>query len=213
MRRIGVLMSFAESDAEAQAYVAAFRDGLQKLGWTEGRNIRIDYRFGAANVEAMQQLAKEIVALQPDLILSQSTVTTASLLQLTRAIPIIFASVSDAVGAGFVASLARPGGNVTGFTSVEYGISGKSLELLKQIAPGVTLFSDRCVRAYCNIFGTNPAGGEAAARRTPLPLMSQKPRTRGVFCYFLPIMRFHPGASSIVYLRVFMSESLHCGRV
>src|SRR5439155_1390613 len=119
MRRIGVLISLAESDSEGQAFVAAFRGGLLKLGWTEARNIRLDYRWGAANVESMQQSAKELVALQPDLIISQSTVATASLLQLTRTIPIIFASVSDPVGAGFVASLARPGGNVTGFITME----------------------------------------------------------------------------------------------
>src|SRR5437660_1872075 len=95
MRRVGVLMSVAENDPGGQAFAAAFRDGLQKLGWTEGRNIRFDYRWGAANVESMRQFAKELVALQPDLILSQSTVTTALVLRETRTIPIIFTSVSD----------------------------------------------------------------------------------------------------------------------
>ena len=118
MRRIGVLMGFAESDPEAQAYVAAFREGLQKLGWTEGRNIRIDTRWAApADAESMQRFAKELVALQPDLILSHNTPTTAALLQQTRTIPIIFAIVADPVGSGFVASFPRPGGNVTGFTT------------------------------------------------------------------------------------------------
>ena len=138
MRRIGVLMGYAESDPEGQAYVAAFREGLQKLGWTEGRNIRIDTRWATPDdAESMQRFAKELVALQPDLILSHSTPTTAALLQQTRTIPIIFAIVSDPVGSGFVASFPRPGGNVTGFTNIEPTMAGKWLELLKEIAPRV----------------------------------------------------------------------------
>ena len=115
MPRIGVLMAYAEGDPEGQAWVAAFREGLQKFGWAEGRNIRIDTRWATPDVEAMQRFAKELVALQPDLILSQSTPTTAALLQQTRTIPIIFANISDPVGSGFVANFPRPGGNVTGF--------------------------------------------------------------------------------------------------
>jgi putative tryptophan/tyrosine transport system substrate-binding protein len=137
MRRIGVLMVYAENDSEAQAWVAAFREGLQKLGWTEGRNIRIDTRWAAADAEAMQRFAQELVALQPDLILSQVTLTTAALLQQTRTIPIVFAMVADPVDSGFVASLSRPGGNATGFASNEGSLSGKWLELLKEIAPRV----------------------------------------------------------------------------
>ncbi len=138
MRRIGVLMAYAESDREGQACVAAFREGLQKLGWTEGRNIRIDTRWATpGDAEAMQRFAKELVALQPDLILSHNTPTTAALLQQTRTIPIIFANVSDPVGSGFVASFPRPGGNVTGFTNMEPTMAGKWLELLKEIAPRV----------------------------------------------------------------------------
>jgi putative ABC transport system substrate-binding protein len=137
MRRIGVLMAYAESDSEGQAFVAAFREGLQKLGWAEGRNIRIDARWAMANVEAMQRFARELVALQPDLILSHSTPSTAALLQQTRTIPVIFANVSDPVGSGFVASLPRPGGNVTGFMNMEGSMGGKWLELLKEIAPRV----------------------------------------------------------------------------
>ena len=117
VRRIGVLMGYAESDRQGQAFVAAFRDELQKLGWTEGHNIRIDIRWATADdAEATQRLARELVALQPDLILSFNTPTTAALLQQTRTIPIVFATVSDPVGSGFVASFPRPGGNVTGFT-------------------------------------------------------------------------------------------------
>jgi putative tryptophan/tyrosine transport system substrate-binding protein len=138
MRRIGVLMGFAESDRERQAMVAAFREELQKLGWVEGRNIRIDYRWAIPDdAEAMQRFAKELVALQPDLILSNNTPTTAALLQQTRAIPIVFGAVSDPVGSGFVASFSRPGGNVTGFTNIEPAMAGKWLELLKEIAPRV----------------------------------------------------------------------------
>jgi len=138
MRRIGVLMGYAESDSDAQAKVAAFREGLQRLGWAEGRNIRIDTRWPIpADVESMQRLAKELVALQPDVILSHITPTTAALLQQTRTMPIVFAAVSDPVGSGFVASFSRPGGNVTGFTSIEPTMAGKWLELLKEIAPHV----------------------------------------------------------------------------
>jgi len=117
MRRIGVLMASAESDREGQAYVAAFREGLQKLGWTEGRNIRIDYRWSVTDLEAMGRSAVELVALNPDGILSANTPTTAALLQQTRTIPIIFATVGDPTGSGFVESFSRPGGNVTGFTT------------------------------------------------------------------------------------------------
>ena len=138
MRRIGVLMGFAESDPEAQAWIAAFREGLQKLGWAEGRNIRIDTRWATPrDVEARQRFAKELVALQPYLILASTTPPTAALLQQTRTIPIIFAIAADPVGSGFVASFARPGGNVTGFTNIEPTMTGKWLELLKEIAPRV----------------------------------------------------------------------------
>ena len=138
MRRIGVLMSVPESDPEAQDWLGAFSEGLQQLGWTAGRNIRLDYRWAAPfDAESRQRVGKELVALQPDLILTQNTVSTASILQETRLIPIIFANVVDPIGSGFVASLARTGGNVTGFTLVESSIVGKWLELLKEIAPRV----------------------------------------------------------------------------
>jgi putative ABC transport system substrate-binding protein len=138
VRRIGVLMGFAESDREEQAFVAAFREELQKLGWAEGRNIRIDTRWATAlDAEARQRFAKELVALQPDLFLSRNTPTTAALLQQTQTIPIIFVNVSDPVGSGLVASFPRPGGNVTGFTNIEPTMAGKWLELLKEIAPRV----------------------------------------------------------------------------
>ncbi|HEY2426886.1 MAG TPA: ABC transporter substrate-binding protein [Pseudolabrys sp.] len=139
MRRIGVLMGYAESDSEGQAFIVAFREGLQKLGWVENRNMRIDYRWATSDdSDSIERFAKELVALQPDLILSHNTPTTAATLQQTRAIPIIFALINDPIGSGFVASLARPGGNTTGFIAFEGSMAGKWLELLKEIAPRVT---------------------------------------------------------------------------
>jgi ABC-type uncharacterized transport system substrate-binding protein len=137
MRRIGVLMAYAESDPEARGFVAAFREGLQKFGWAEGRNVWIDTRWAALDTEATERFAKELVALRPNLILSQTTPTTAALLRQTRTIPIIFANISDPVGSGFVASLSQPGGNATGFINLEGSMGGKWLELLKEIAPRV----------------------------------------------------------------------------
>jgi putative ABC transport system substrate-binding protein len=137
MRRIGVLMAYAESDPEAQAWVAAFGEGLEKLGWTEGRNMRINTRWAAVDLGAMQRFAKELVALQPDLILSHTTPSTSALPQQTSTPPIIFVTVTDPVGSGFVASFPRPGGNVTGFIFMEPTMAGNWLELLKEIAPRV----------------------------------------------------------------------------
>ena len=138
MRRIGVLMGYAESDSDAQAWYATFREELQKLGWTAGRNAQIDTRWATpADAGSMRRFAKELVALQPDLFLSSTTPTTTALLQQTRTIPIVFAIVADPIGSGFVASFARPGGNVTGFIFTEPTMAGKWLELLKEIAPRV----------------------------------------------------------------------------
>jgi len=139
MRRIGVLTAgSAADDPDGQARGAAFLQGLQQLGWTDGRNIRIDYRSGASDADNMRKYAAELVALAPDVILASGTATMAPLLQATRTVPIVFAQVTDPVGAGFVDSLARPGGNATGFVLFEYAISGKWLELLKEVAPRVT---------------------------------------------------------------------------
>jgi putative tryptophan/tyrosine transport system substrate-binding protein len=137
MRHIGVLMAFSESDPEAQSWAAGFREELAKLGWTEGHNIQIDTRWATANVESLQQSAKQLVALQPDLILTGSTPATAAMRQQTNTIPIVFAMVGDPVGSGFVTSLSRPGGNLTGFTPIENSLGGKWVELLKEIAPRV----------------------------------------------------------------------------
>jgi putative tryptophan/tyrosine transport system substrate-binding protein len=145
VRRIGVLMGYPESDTDARAWYAAFREVLQKLGWTEGRNTHIDIRWVIPDdAESMRHLAKELVALQPNVILSSTTPTTTALLQQTRTIPIVFAIVADPIGRGFVASFARPGGNVTGFIFTEPTMAGKWLELLKQVAPRI----DRVAMLY-----------------------------------------------------------------
>ena len=138
MRRIGVLMNIASDDAEAQARLAAFHQGLQQLGWTVGNNVRIDYRWGGADAERFRRGAAELVALAPDVILASATPSVQALQQATRTVPVVFAQVSDPVGMGFVESLARPGGNITGFTPSEFGFGAKWLELLKEIAPRVT---------------------------------------------------------------------------
>jgi putative ABC transport system substrate-binding protein len=137
VRRIGVVVNVAADDPEAQASVAAFKQALQQLGWSEGRNLQIDFRGAAGDPERMQAFAKELVALQPHVILTRSTPVTAAQLRQTRTIPIVFTVVSDPVGERFVESLARPGGNATGFTNVEFSLTGKWLELLKEVAPRV----------------------------------------------------------------------------
>jgi len=133
-----VLMAHAENDAEFHDYLSAFREGLQKLGWMEGRNIQIDSRWNALDdAEGRQRSAKELIALRPDLIVTQNTPPTASTLEQTRTIPVVFVVVADPVGSGFVQSLARPGANATGFTVMEPTIAGKWVELLREIAPRV----------------------------------------------------------------------------
>jgi putative tryptophan/tyrosine transport system substrate-binding protein len=163
VRRIGVLLSLAANDPESPVRVAAFLQGLQEAGWTVSRNVRIDYRWGAANAERDRKYAAELVALSPDVILAVGGSIVGALQQATRTVPIVFVNVTDPVGAGFVASLARPGGNATGFTQYEYGLSGKWLELLKQIAPGVT-------RAAILRDPTNPSGsGQLGALQAVAP--------------------------------------------
>jgi len=137
IRRVGVIMGFAENDAVWQAYLAAFRRGLQELGWTEGRNIRFDYRFTGESEERMRSIADEIVAFAPDVILVSTNSVVSATLNATRSIPIVFTWVSDPVGSGFVPNLPRPGGNITGFHNFEPDIGGKWLDLLRQIAPGL----------------------------------------------------------------------------
>jgi putative ABC transport system substrate-binding protein len=138
MRRVGVLDSRAADDPEGQARRAVFLEGLQELGWTDGRNVRIDYRWAAADVDRNRKYAAELVALAPDVILASASASVAALRQTTRTVPIVFVNVIDPVGAGLVASLARPGGSATGFTLFEYSLSGKWLGLFKEIAPNLT---------------------------------------------------------------------------
>jgi ABC-type uncharacterized transport system substrate-binding protein len=138
VRRIGVLSSLAEDDPESVARRPAFEQALKALGWTNGSNLRVDYRWGADDADRVRKLAAEIIALAPDVILTSGNSVLAPLMQATRTIPIVFVQVIDPVGTGFVKSLARPGGNVTGFTPFEYSLAAKWLELLKQIAPHVT---------------------------------------------------------------------------
>jgi putative ABC transport system substrate-binding protein len=138
VRRIGVLMNLAADDAEGQARLAAFLQGLQEAGWAVGQNVRIDLRWGAGDPDRFRKQAAELVALTPDVVLASSLPVVGPLLQATRTVPIVFVQVVDPVGAGLVASLAQPGGNATGFTNSEFGIAAKWVELLKEIAPGVT---------------------------------------------------------------------------
>jgi putative ABC transport system substrate-binding protein len=138
VRRIGVMISLAESDPEAQANAAALREELQQLGWTEGRNIRTDYRWGVGDPERSRAAAKELLALSPDLIMPATTQMLAAVRQETSSVPVVFVNISDPVGTGFVESLARPGGNITGFTNFEYAMAQKWLQTLKEIAPNIT---------------------------------------------------------------------------
>ena len=138
MRRVGVLMALAADDPQSQRRMTAFVQGLQELGWTDGRNVRIDTRWSAADADLGRKYAAELVALAPDVILASGGTVVGALLQVSRTVPIVFTLTVDPVGAGFVASLAQPRGNATGFTGYDYGLSGKWLELLKEIAPRVT---------------------------------------------------------------------------
>jgi ABC-type uncharacterized transport system substrate-binding protein len=138
VRRVGMLIGYSENDPETQARLAAFRQGLEHFGWKEGGSVQIDYRFAPASPDQALVFAKELVALKPDVLVGNSTPATAALLRETRTIPIVFVGVSDPVGSRFVVSIARPGGAATGFTNFEPSLIGKWLELLKEVAPGIT---------------------------------------------------------------------------
>jgi putative ABC transport system substrate-binding protein len=158
MRRIGVIFAGAADahDTDTQPRINAFHQGLRELGWSDGRNMQIDYRWGGGNAELIRRYSEELVALAPDVIFSSGAATVAPLLQMTRSVPIVFVGVVDPVGAGFVDTLARPGGNATGFILFEYGLSGKLLELLKEVAPGVTraaVIRDAALSAGTGQFG------------------------------------------------------------
>jgi putative ABC transport system substrate-binding protein len=137
MRRIGVLMGFDDSDVDAKAQLSAFTGALPGLGWIDGRNLRVDVRWAAGNIDRARMFAKELVESQPDILLAHTTPVTAALQRETRTIPIVFVTVSDPVGAGFIADLRRPGGNITGFVNLEPTMGGKWVELLTEIAPGL----------------------------------------------------------------------------
>jgi ABC-type uncharacterized transport system substrate-binding protein len=177
IRRIGVLMAFSEDDSEGQARLAAFRQGLEKRGWSEGRDVRIDARFAPAGTQA-QVLAKELVALQPDVILTHSTPVTAALQRESRTIPIVFAVVADPIGSGFIASLPRPGGNITGVAQYEASVTGKWLAMLKEVAPGLVRAAFVANRKTATYYDYFLRAGEAVAPSLgiePLPMLIENP--------------------------------------
>jgi putative tryptophan/tyrosine transport system substrate-binding protein len=157
MRRIGAFMPGVADDPEYEVRIAAFLQGLGELGWIVGRNVRIDYRWGAGDVERYRVIAAELIALSPDVVLAYGYATASALQKATRSVPIVFASVTDPVGGGLVASLARPGGNTTGFISTEFGFAGKWLELLKEVAPRVTrvaVLRNAAIASQIALFGS-----------------------------------------------------------
>jgi ABC-type uncharacterized transport system substrate-binding protein len=199
MRQIGVLLPFAENDAETRAHVEIFRKQLQQLGWTEDRNVRIVLRWGAGDIGRIRTLANELVALRPDVILGRSTPVTKAILRETTTIPIVFVVVSDPVGDGIVASIARPGGNVTGFTNVEASLGGKWLEVLKEISPTIArvavIFDPK----------TSPGGGtyylrlvENAAASVAIKAISTPVHDAGAIKLAIDAFAHGPGGGLIV---------------
>jgi putative tryptophan/tyrosine transport system substrate-binding protein len=206
MRRIGVLMAITVDDAEAQARIAAFVRGLQQLGWTVGKNVQVDYRLAGIDADNLRKYAAELVALAPDVILAQSSPAIAPLLQATRTVPIVFTLIADPVGAGYVDSLAHPGGNATGFTVFEYSIAGKWLELLKEIAPRVTrvaVFREAAVAA-------GPAQFSAAQTVAPSLGMELRPvDTRDAGEIERAITAFAQGSNGGLLVTGSSSSTLH----
>jgi putative ABC transport system substrate-binding protein len=205
MRRVGVLMPYNESDPDAKAQLSAFTQGLAELGWTDGRNMRMDVRWADGDVDRMRVFAKELVGLQPDVILASTTPVTAALQRETRTIPIVFALVSDPVGEGFVAGLPRPGGNITGFITMEGAIAGKWLELLTEIAPRV--------KRAAIMFNpdTSPGGGsyflpsfEAAARSLKVAAIAAPVYNDAEIEAIITSLGGEPGGGLVINLDVFM---------
>ena len=212
LRRIGVLMSWDESDPEIKTFFSSFMQGLAKSGWTDGGNVQMEARWAGGNVDRLRMFAKELVDLQPDVILATSTPATAALQQATRAIPIVFAGISDPVGAGFVASLSRPGGNLTGFINMEGAFGGKWLEVLKEIAPDI--------KRAAIMFNpdTAPAGGsyylpsfDAAARKLKVEPIAARVRSVAEIETVITSLGREPGGSLVVMPDVFMET--HRGQI
>ena len=212
LRRIGVLMSWDESDPEIKTFFSSFMQGLTKSGWTDGGMVQMEVRWAGGNVDRLRMFAKELVDLQPDVILATSTPATAALQQATRAIPIVFAGISDPVGAGFVASLSRPGGNLTGFINMEGAFGGKWLEVLKEIAPDI--------KRAAIMFNpdTAPAGGsyylpsfDAAARKLKVEPIAARVRSVAEIETVIISLGREPGGSLVVMPDVFVET--HRGQI
>jgi putative tryptophan/tyrosine transport system substrate-binding protein len=195
-RRIGLLMNFRSDEPEGQARVAAFMQALQKLGWTEGDNVRADVRWAGDDIERFRKHAEELVGLGPDVILASGSPGVAALQRITRSVPIVFANVVDPVGAGYVTSLARPGGNTTGFIAFEYRIAGKWLELLKQIAPRVTRIAVIRDPTYPSGIGQFAAIQSAASSAVELSVID--PRDAGELKRALDTFAAEPNGGLIV---------------
>jgi putative ABC transport system substrate-binding protein len=203
MRRIGVLMAYAESDPEAQAQMAAFRDGLQRLGWMEGRNILIDVRWTGGEAATMQRLAKELVGLQPDVLLAVTTPAVNATLHETRTIPIVFTEVTDPVAQGLVESLERPGGSITGITIFEPEIGGKWLQVLKEIAPATAraaVIFNPDTAPYHRLYMRSI---EAAAAALGMKVLEAPVHSRTEIETAITVLAREPGASVIAMSDVF----------
>jgi putative ABC transport system substrate-binding protein len=207
LRRIGALMSWEESDPDIKTFLSGFMQGLAELGWTDGSNVRMEVRWAGGNVDRLRMFAKELVDLQADVILATSTPSTAALQQATRTIPIVFAGISDPVGAGFVVSLSRPGGNITGFINMEGAFAGKWLELLTEIAPGI--------KRAAIMFNpdTAPGGGsyylpsfDAAARKLKVEPIAARVRTVAEIETAITSMGREPGSSLVVMPDIFVES-------
>jgi len=189
MRRIGSLAQLSETDPELRKRLAAFVQTLQKLGWRDGQNIRIDYRYALGSADNARQYAAELIELAPDIILAESGSSTGPLLQATRAVPIVFVLATDPVGAGFVESLARPGGNATGFSQAEYATSGKWLELLKEVAPRVTraaVLRDLAIASGTGQFGAiQGAAASLGIEVSPINMRDASEIERGIAAFAL----------------------------
>jgi putative tryptophan/tyrosine transport system substrate-binding protein len=205
-RRIGVLQSLPANDPEGQTEVDALRKGLAALGWIEGRNINIEYRWPGGDIGHARTSAKEIVALKPEVIVSRSTPATAALLNETRTIPIIFVQVTDPLSSGFVQSFSHPGGNVTGFTNVEASMSGKWIELLKQIAPRVTRVAFMFNPATAPYFGTFRRPAEIGAATLGLELSEIRVRSEAEIESAMRSMASRPGGSIVAIPDTFLVE-------